>query len=121
MLACAAIVPFQAAAAVQQKPFEQTGIASWYGREFRGHKTANGERYNPDAMTAAHRKLPFGTMVRVTSLRNNRSVVVRINNRGPYIRGRIIDISAAAASQLDMIRSGIARVRIEVVQSNTGG
>lgn len=106
-------------AADASKPFTQTGTASWYGNEFKGHKTANGERYNPDSFTAAHRKLPFGTMVRVTNLRNSKCVVVRINNRGPYIRGRIIDVSRAAAAKLEMFRAGVVRVRIEEVSRST--
>src|SRR5262245_21201889 len=80
------------------KPY-QTGVASWYGGRWAYRKTACGERYNPNSMTAAHRKLPFGTMVRVTNLNNGRSCVVRINNRGPFVRGRVIDLSVAAAKQ----------------------
>lgn len=91
----------------------QTGIASWYGPEFK--KTASGERYDPSSLTAAHRTLPFGTMVRVTSLRTGRTVVVRINNRGPYRKGRIIDMSRAAAQQLNMMKSGITKVEVEVL------
>jgi len=86
-----------------------TGKASWYDMTSR---TANGERANPKAMTAAHPTLPFGTWVRVKNLRNGRSVVVRINDRGPFKRGRIIDVSKAAAVQLGFMRKGIARVRI---------
>jgi rare lipoprotein A len=91
------------------------GIASWYGYDGSGTKTASGERFNPEAMTAAHRSLPMGTRVRVTNTRNGRSVVVRINDRGPYIGGRIIDLSAAAARILGMMGSGIAPVHIEVL------
>ncbi|WP_066375393.1 MULTISPECIES: septal ring lytic transglycosylase RlpA family protein [unclassified Anabaena] len=91
------------------------GIASFYGRGFAGRPTATGERFNPEAMTAAHRSLPFGTRVRVTNTRNGRSVVVRINDRGPYIRGRIIDLSTGAARVLGMIGSGLAPVKIEVL------
>lgn len=87
----------------------QQGHASWYALT---SKTASGERMNPNAMTAAHRSLPFGTRVRVENLSNGRSVVVRINDRGPFVRGRIIDVSRAAASQLGFIRAGTARVRI---------
>ncbi len=92
-----------------------TGIASWYGPGFHGRRSASGERYNQNAMTAAHRSLPFGTMVRVTNTKNGRSVVVRINDRGPFIRGRVIDMSAAAARVLGMVQSGVAPVRIEVI------
>lgn len=90
-----------------------TGEASYYGSRHAGLRTASGERYNPNAMTAAHRTLPFGTRVRVTNLDNRRSLVVRINDRGPFRRGRIIDVSRKAAEGLGMIRSGVAPVRIE--------
>ncbi|MUG96620.1 septal ring lytic transglycosylase RlpA family protein [Scytonema sp. UIC 10036] len=91
------------------------GIASWYGYDGSGNRTATGERYNPEGLTAAHRSLPFGTRVRVTNTRNGRSVVVRINDRGPFIRGRIIDLSAGAARILGVMRTGVAPVRIEVL------
>ena len=91
------------------------GIASFYGYDFSGNKTASGERFNPEAMTAAHRTLPFGTRVRVTNPRNGRSVIVRINDRGPFIRGRVIDLSYGAARVLGIIRRGIAPVRIQVL------
>jgi rare lipoprotein A len=91
------------------------GIASWYGYDWAGRKTANGERYNPEGMTAAHRSLPMGTKVRVTNTRNGKSVVVRINDRGPYIGGRVIDLSLGAARLLGMMSSGLAPVKIEVL------
>ncbi len=91
------------------------GIASFYGAYFAGRKTASGERFNPARMTAAHRSLPFGTRVRVTNMRNGRSVVVRINDRGPFIRGRVIDLSKGAAGVIGMIGRGIAPVRVEVL------
>ncbi|NMG06617.1 septal ring lytic transglycosylase RlpA family protein [Brasilonema sp. UFV-L1] len=91
------------------------GMASYYGYDGSGNRTATGERFNPEGMTAAHRSLPFGTRVRVTNTRNGRSVVVRINDRGPFIRGRIIDLSVAAARILGMMGSGVAPVRIEVI------
>jgi rare lipoprotein A len=91
------------------------GMASWYGYDWAGRKTANGERFNPEAMTAAHRSLPMGTRVRVTNTHNGRSVVVRINDRGPYIGGRVIDLSVGAAKILGMVSSGVAAVRIEVL------
>lgn len=97
--------------------FEQTGRASWYGRFFHGRRTANGERYNMNAMTAAHRTLPLGSYVRVTNPSTQRSVVVRINDRGPYVRNRVIDLSMAAASALDMQHSGTARVTIERISA----
>jgi len=92
-----------------------TKVASYYGRRFHGRRTANGERFDMNAMTAAHKTLPFGTRVRVTNPRNGRSVTVRINDRGPYIRGREIDLSRAAAARLGIIQSGHARVRLDIV------
>ena len=91
------------------------GIASFYGAYFAGRKTAAGEIFNPSKMTAAHKTLPFGTRVRVTNMRNGRSVVVRINDRGPFIRGRVIDLSRGAAGVIGMIGRGIAPVRVEVL------
>lgn len=93
--------------------YSAEGKASYYGKRHHGNKTASGERFDQNAMTAAHRSLPFGTQVRVTNLDNDRSVVVRINDRGPYGRGRIIDVSQRAAEQLDMLRSGVAPVRVQ--------
>jgi rare lipoprotein A len=96
----------------------ETGIASFYGNNdgFHGGPTASGERYNKFSMTAAHKTLPLNTMVRVTNLSNSRSVVVRINNRGPYVRGRVIDLSVAAAQQLGFVGNGITRVQLDVVR-----
>jgi len=91
------------------------GVASYYGYDGSGNRTASGQRFNPERLTAAHRHLPFGTKVRVTNTRNGRSVVVRINDRGPFIRGRVIDLSVAAARILGMMGSGVAPVRIEVL------
>ncbi|MBW4567756.1 MAG: septal ring lytic transglycosylase RlpA family protein [Tolypothrix carrinoi HA7290-LM1] len=91
------------------------GVASYYGYDGSGNRTASGQRFNPEKLTAAHRHLPFGTRVRVTNTRNGRSVVVRINDRGPFIRGRVIDLSVAAARVLGMMGSGVAPVRIEVL------
>lgn len=92
-----------------------SGIASWYGPNFHGKKTSNGEIYNMHNMTAAHKTLPMNTIVRVTNLKNNRSAVVRINDRGPFVANRVIDLSKSAASQLDIIASGTAPVSMEVV------
>ncbi len=92
-----------------------SGWASWYGPEFQGNLSASGEIFNQNAFTAAHRTLPFGTQVRVTNMHNGRSVVVRINDRGPYIQGRIIDLSTAAARVLGLMESGVAPVRIDVL------
>ncbi len=91
------------------------GWASWYGPGFHGRLTANGETYNQNAMTAAHKSLPFGTLVRVTNLNNGLSAVVRINDRGPYIHGREIDLSAAAAQVVGAVQSGVAPVRMEIL------
>lgn len=94
----------------------QQGWASWYGPRFHGRRTANGERFNKFHLTAAHRTLPFNTRVRVTNLQNGRSIVVRINDRGPYIRGRIIDLSYAAARQLGMHQRGVIQVKVEILR-----
>ena len=95
--------------------FRQVGEASWYGPDFHGKITANGERYNMLQMTAAHQTLPFNTLVRVTNLENGRTAVVRINDRGPFLKGRILDLSYAAARALGANSSGVIRVKIEVV------
>lgn len=92
-----------------------SGIASWYGPDFHGKKTSNGEIYNMNAMTAAHKTLPMNTMVRVTNLGNGAQTTVRINDRGPFVAGRIIDLSKAAATSIGMIGTGTARVKLEVV------
>jgi rare lipoprotein A len=92
-----------------------TGSASWYGGKFHGRKTANGERYNQNALTAAHKSLPFGTKVRVTNEANGKSVVVRINDRGPYSGKRVIDLSRAAANAVGMVQRGVARVTMDVL------
>ena len=94
------------------KGFVQTGTASWYGSECQGLPTASGERYDQFGLTAAHKLLPLGTRIRVTNLRNGRSVVVRINDRGPYAGSRIIDLTRTAADRLGMREAGTARVRI---------
>jgi rare lipoprotein A len=92
------------------------GMASWYGPGFDGNLSASGEVFNQEAMTAAHKSLPFGTRVQVTNLDNGRSVVVRINDRGPYAGGRVIDLSAAAARLLGLMQSGVAPVRLEILE-----
>src|SRR5512135_2346601 len=99
----------------------ETGVASWYGGEFHGRLTSNREIYDMNDMTAAHPRLPFGTMVMVTNLDNERSAVVRINDRGPFVKNRIIDLSYAAARVLGMVGPGTARVRVEVLAGNPGG
>jgi rare lipoprotein A len=95
----------------------QEGIASWYGREFAGRRTASGEVFDPSQLTAAHRTLPFGTLVRVTHVGSGRSVVVRINDRGPFTDRRVIDLSHAAAAEIGMVAAGTARVRIEPIDA----
>jgi len=95
------------------------GLASYYADKYQGHKTASGERFDTARLTAAHRTLPFGTRVRVTNLDNGRSVVVRVNDRGPFVSGRVIDLSPAAAKQLDMLRAGVARVKLEVLGASS--
>lgn len=94
----------------------QDGVASWYGPGLHGNRSASGEVFNQNALTAAHRSLPFGTRVRVTNMRNGRTVVVRINDRGPFSHNRVIDLSQAAASEIGMVSSGTAQVRLEVLR-----
>lgn len=93
------------------------GQASYYGRELEGNRTASGERFAAEGFTAAHRTLPLGTRLRVTNLANGRSVIVRINDRGPFVRSRLIDVSLAAAREINMVRSGHAQVKLELVRS----
>lgn len=95
----------------------EQGEASWYGPGFHGEQTANGETYDQNKLTAAHKTLPFNTVVRVVNLENEKSVTVRINDRGPYVQGRIIDLSREAADRIDMLDSGIAPVRLILVSS----
>ncbi len=96
----------------------QTGYASWYGGKFQGRKTANGEIFDTNKYTAAHKTLPFDTILKVVNLENGKTVVVRINDRGPFVKNRIIDLSYAAANDLDMINTGTAKVRIQVIEGN---
>jgi rare lipoprotein A len=100
---------------VHQMPNSDVGMASWYGAERQGKPTASGELFDKDRLTAAHRKFPLGTMVRVTNLKNLEFTLVRINDRGPGIPGRLIDVSWAAAKQLGFLEAGLARVEIDVV------
>lgn len=129
-LAAALAVPVEAFAqratkptrrAAQRRPTgRQVGLATFYSREFHGDKTASGDRYDPNALTAAHRTWPFGTIVRVTELESGRSVVVRITDRGPFgknrRKGAVIDLSRAAARQLRMVDDGVIRVRLNVIR-----
>lgn len=96
-------------------PVLQTGLASWYGKELAGRPTASGEPFRPARRTAAHPTLPFGTVVKVTRVETGRSVRVVINDRGPYAKGRIIDLAASAARRLDMIDAGVVKVELRVV------
>lgn len=99
------------------KKFTQKGLASYYANKFHGRKTASGERYSKHRLTAAHRTLPFGTMVKVTEVKTGKWLVVRINDRGPHVRKRIIDLSYAAAKQFSMIKgAGVIKVKIQVVE-----
>lgn len=100
--------------------FSEEGIASWYGKAFHGKKTANGETYDMYAMTAAHKLLPFNTQVRVTNLRNGKSIITRINDRGPFVEKRVIDLSYTGAKNLGMLGTGTAPVRIESVGAVSG-
>ena len=97
--------------------FKQSGIASYYADKFVGRTTANGEKYKHNKLTAAHKTLPFGTMVKVKNLENGKEVVVRVNDRGPFVTGRIIDLSKSAAEKLDFVQKGIVRVEITTVGS----
>ncbi|MEK1941644.1 MAG: septal ring lytic transglycosylase RlpA family protein [Pseudomonas sp.] len=113
MLAGCNTLPFGSSSSESYGHYNETGEASFYGARHHGKKTASGERFDQNQLTAAHRTLPFGTRVQVTNLDNNKTVVVRINDRGPFNRKRLIDISHAAAEQLDMLRSGTAPVRVQ--------
>jgi rare lipoprotein A len=105
----------------ERPTFAQIGLACWYGPEFQGQATASGERFDMRAMTAAHRSLPFGTIVRVTDLGTGRAVTVRINDRGPLVAGRVLDLSRRAAGQLGVDGDGTVRVRLEVFASDQRG
>jgi len=95
---------------------EITGICSYYARMHNGHITAGGEKFDSDAMTAAHRKFPMGTKLKVTNLANDKSVVVTVNDRGPFVKGRVLSVTRRAAEKLEFIEEGTAKVRIEQVQ-----
>ena len=99
--------------------FYQNGIATWYGPGFHGKKTASGEKYSMYALTAAHLKLKLGTIVRVTNLKNGKQVIVKINDRGPYSKSLIIDLSKAAAEKLDMLYKGSTKVKLEILRDST--
>ncbi|MGC9311073.1 MAG: septal ring lytic transglycosylase RlpA family protein [Sediminispirochaetaceae bacterium] len=123
--AAAAENPGSAASSADQQssrdsPFSQTGYASWYGGKFQGRQTASGEIFDTHKLTAAHKTLPFGTIVTVTNLKNGKKVDVRINDRGPFVKGRIIDLSMAAAGEIDLLGDGVGRVRIDVARAASG-
>ncbi len=116
LLACG---PLPGAAAwAGDSPSRQTGIASWYGYQHNGRRTASGEMHNSRLATAAHRSLPFGSVVKVTNLDSGATVVVRVNDRGPYVKGRIIDLSERAARELGIFAAGLARVSIEPITNS---
>lgn len=110
----AALDAFGRAAHPRPKPY-QVGMASYYGKRFHGRRTANGERFNMYKLTAAHRALPHGTLLRVTNVKNGRCVRVKVNDRGPYIKGRVLDVSYQAARELGMVHDGVAKVEIDVL------
>jgi rare lipoprotein A len=113
-----AMRPAPPAEAAAEPTHVEVGKASWYGRKFQGRRTANGERFDRRQLTAAHPTLPLDTMVKVTNLRNGRTVEVRVNDRGPHHKGRVIDLSAKAAEELGIKSRGVALVRIEVVDED---
>lgn len=112
--------PTGAAMARVKLGYQQRGIASWYGNPYHGRATASGEIYDMERLTAAHQRLPFGVTTRVENLRNGKTVDVKINDRGPFVKGRIIDLSRAAARQIDLLRPGVAQVRIRVIAAPAG-
>ena len=115
LLAVFSLLAGCASGLINPNGYDETGTASYYGAKHNGNKTASGEPFNQHALTAAHRQLPFGTQVKVTNLDNDKSVVVRINDRGPHTRGRLIDLSRKAAEHLGMLGSGTARVRVQAM------
>jgi rare lipoprotein A len=103
-------------AAQRETPFTERGRISHYGAAFSGKTTANGERFDPEALTMAHRTLPFGTLVRITNLENKNSVEVKVNDRGPYVAGRVADVSLAAARKLGMVNDGVVEATLQVIE-----
>jgi rare lipoprotein A len=116
----AAPVAVPAAAPVRVAPPVERGKVSYYHDRFHGRRTASGELYDKGALTAAHRSLPFGTLVEVTNLKNGKSVVLRINDRGPFVRGRVIDVSRQAARELGFLRDGVVDAEVEVLARSPG-
>jgi len=113
---CIAGAPRHQTALKSLQSTSERGVASYYGEKYQSRPTASGEPFDWHQLTAAHPSLPFGTLVKVTNLENNRSVTVRVNDRGPFVAGRVIDLSQSAAEQLQMIQKGLARVQIEAVR-----
>lgn len=103
--------------AKSSKNYEEKGVASWYGRKFHKKRTSSGERYNMYSMTAAHKTLPFATRLVVTNLKNGRKITVRVNDRGPFVGNRVIDLSYGAAKKLGIVGQGLARVHVKAVDS----
>jgi len=103
-------------ATAPRKGRSQVGMASWYGKKFHGRPTSSGEIFDMHKLTAAHKELPLGTRVRVTNLKNRKSVVVKVNDRGPFVKGRIIDLSYGAAKKIGMVEDGVVKVRVEIVR-----
>lgn len=101
--------------------YAEVGHASFYGNKFNGRSTASGEKFTQSKLTAAHKRYAFGTLVKVTNLANGKSVIVRINDRGPFVRGRVIDVSMSAAKSLGFVRAGTAKVKLELIKSGKKG
>jgi rare lipoprotein A len=116
---CAARGTRSSYVSAQHHDVQSDGKASYYADRYHGRTTANGETFDVDALTAAHKSLAFGTVVRVTNLKNGKSVTVRINDRGPYVAGRVIDLSPAAARKIDMLRDGVVPVKLHVLRGGT--
>jgi len=115
LASCSSVVRFSSNGEINSEG-KATGKASYYADKYHGRKTANGEIFDMNDFTAAHRTLPFNTQLKVTNLKNGKSVIVRINDRGPFVADRIIDLSKAAAEEIDMIKSGVAEVEIQIVK-----
>ena len=103
----------------QEPPCTETMVTTYYSRRFHGRKTASGERYSSEALTCAHRTLPFNTMLKITNPKNGKSVIVKVNDRGPFSKGRHLDISYAAAKELDMLRAGVAPMEVQILPPGT--
>ena len=116
---CAARGTRSSYVSAQQRDARSDGDASYYADRYHGRTTANGEKFDVNKLTAAHKTLPFNTIVRVTNLNNGKTVTVRINDRGPFVGGRVVDLSPAAARKIDMIRDGVVPVRLDVVRGGT--